>query len=111
MLYCSAHCAIFCTALFCAATLLQISQRYRDAADVSTSSALSPHVYALAEQAYRSLVLEATSQCCVISGESGAGKTESSKYFVQHILNAASSHEMNLNSKIQQVREDVTAGA
>ena len=98
---------IYSTASCCAtaySTLLQISQRYHDAADVS-SSALSPHVYALAEQAYRSLVLEATSQCCVISGESGAGKTESSKYFVQHILNAASSHEMNLNSKIQQVRE------
>ena len=65
---------------------------------------LPPHIFGLAEQAYNGLLVEQRSQCCIISGESGAGKTESSKYFVQHLLGVAQSEESNLNVRIQQVR-------
>ena len=37
---------------------------------------LQPHIYALAEDTYRSLLTEHEAQCVIISGESGAGKTE-----------------------------------
>ena len=46
---------------------------------------------------------EARSQCCVISGESGAGKTETCKLLVQQLLFLSESKDMELNIKIEQV--------
>jgi myosin-5 len=39
-------------------------------------SRLSPHVYAMAEEAWSSMMREAKNQSILVSGESGAGKTE-----------------------------------
>ncbi|KAL5004245.1 hypothetical protein ScPMuIL_017701 [Solemya velum] len=64
---------------------------------------LPPHIYAMAERAYKALIGDSCSQCCIISGESGAGKTESCKLFIQQLLRVASSDENNLNNKINQV--------
>ena len=41
---------------------------------------VAPHIFATAEAAYRAMLLEADHQCVIISGESGAGKTEASKH-------------------------------
>ncbi len=46
---------------------------------------LKPHIYALADDAYRSLKEKNRDQCVIITGESGAGKTESSKLIMQYI--------------------------
>ena len=39
----------------------------------------------------------------MISGESGAGKTETAKYIIGHIISHCSSHKPNLQERILQV--------
>ncbi|XP_060082703.1 unconventional myosin-XVI-like [Ylistrum balloti] len=63
---------------------------------------LPPHVYAVAERAHQCLMRDRAAQCCVISGESGAGKTETCKFIIQHLSRIAGSDESSLNSKINQ---------
>nr|XP_043611344.1 myosin-14-like [Erigeron canadensis] len=46
---------------------------------------LNPHPYAIADSAYRQMVNERTSQSILVSGESGAGKTESTKNLMQYL--------------------------
>jgi len=61
-----------------------------------------PHVFALAEDTYRALLSERADQCVIISGESGAGKTEASKKIMQYI--AAVSGE---GKEIVRVKEQI----
>lgn len=48
-----------------------------------------PHLYAIADRAYRLCVVDRRDQSIVISGESGAGKTESAKFVVHYLAQAA----------------------
>ena len=52
---------------------------------------LSPHVYAVADCAYDALRAENVSQSILVSGESGAGKTETAKLIMQYIAHTSSS--------------------
>ncbi|KAL0994280.1 hypothetical protein UPYG_G00120170 [Umbra pygmaea] len=45
---------------------------------------ISPHIYAVSDNTYRALRTERKDQCILISGESGAGKTEASKKILQY---------------------------
>ena len=46
---------------------------------------LQPHVFAVAEDAFRAMLTHAEPQCVLVSGESGAGKTEAAKRVLQYI--------------------------
>ncbi|XP_029309777.1 unconventional myosin-IXb isoform X2 [Cottoperca gobio] len=50
---------------------------------------LSPHIFAIADVAFRAMLSRQVNQCIVLSGESGSGKTESSSYLI-HCLTALS---------------------
>ncbi|XP_051890313.1 unconventional myosin-X [Pristis pectinata] len=62
------------------------SEKYRSC----SKDSLPPHIFAVADRAYQSmlgrLATGPKNQCIVISGESGAGKTESTKLLLRQIM-------------------------
>ncbi|CDH15041.1 probable Myosin-2 [Zygosaccharomyces bailii ISA1307] len=56
---------------------------------------LEPHLFAIAEEAYRMMKNDKKNQTIVVSGESGAGKTVSAKYIMRYF---ASVEEENSNA-------------
>ncbi len=53
-----------------------------------------PHVYALADNMYRNMTIDDESQCVIISGESGAGKTVAAKFIMNYISQVSGSSEV-----------------
>lgn len=48
-----------------------------------------PHIFAMADQAFRNLVEEGMDQSILVTGESGAGKTENTKKVIQYLTAVA----------------------
>uniref|UniRef100_A0A3Q3H118 Myosin, heavy chain 11a, smooth muscle n=1 Tax=Kryptolebias marmoratus TaxID=37003 RepID=A0A3Q3H118_KRYMA len=52
-----------------------------------------PHIYAIADNAYRNMMQDREDQSILCTGESGAGKTENTKKVIQYLAVVASSHK------------------
>ncbi|XP_069047374.1 myosin-IIIa isoform X4 [Lepisosteus oculatus] len=68
-----------------------------------------PHIFAVADIAYQSMVSYSADQCIVISGESGAGKTESAHLLVQQLTVLGKANNRTLQEKILLVNNLVEA--
>ncbi|XP_061650737.1 myosin IEb isoform X1 [Phyllopteryx taeniolatus] len=59
-----------------------------------------PHVYALADDVYRNMMIDSENQCVIISGESGAGKTVAAKYIMSYVSKVSGGGD-----KVQHVKD------
>ncbi|OAQ73422.1 myosin-1 [Pochonia chlamydosporia 170] len=66
---------------------------------------MPPHVFAIAESAYYNMKAYHDNQCVIISGESGAGKTEAAKRIMQYIANVSGEQ----SGDIKKIKEMVLA--
>ena len=64
-----------------------------------------PHVFAVAESSYYNMKAYKDNQCVIISGESGAGKTEAAKRLMQYITSVSGGSD----SRIQRTKDMVLA--
>ena len=66
---------------------------------------VAPHVFAIAESSYYNMKAYQENQCIIISGESGAGKTEAAKRIMQYIASVSGGRD----SSIQKIKDMVLA--
>ncbi|XP_061885821.1 myosin IEb [Entelurus aequoreus] len=59
-----------------------------------------PHIYALADNVYRNMMIDCENQCVIISGESGAGKTVAAKYIMSYVSKVSGG-----GAKVQHVKD------
>ncbi|KAK3423083.1 hypothetical protein EUGRSUZ_G03419 [Eucalyptus grandis] len=60
---------------------IQMMEQYKGA----PFGELSPHLFAVADTSYRAMIYEQQSQSILVSGESGAGKTETTKMLMRYL--------------------------
>ncbi|MCJ8736139.1 hypothetical protein PDJAM_G00255520 [Pangasius djambal] len=62
---------------------------------------MDPHIFAVAEEAYRQMARDERNQSIIVSGESGAGKTVSAKYAMRYFATVSgSSTETSVEEKV-----------
>ncbi|XP_028285776.1 unconventional myosin-Va-like isoform X2 [Parambassis ranga] len=62
---------------------------------------MDPHIFAVAEEAYKQMARDEINQSIIVSGESGAGKTVSAKYAMRYFATVScSSGEANVEEQV-----------
>ncbi|CAD5118433.1 DgyrCDS7142 [Dimorphilus gyrociliatus] len=62
-----------------------------------------PHIYSIALRAYSAMCRSNENQSVIISGESGSGKTENTKFLLQHLTHLGKAPDKRLQHKILQL--------
>ncbi|GMG21692.1 unnamed protein product [Ambrosiozyma monospora] len=62
-----------------------------DSSHLTRSSSVKPHIFATSEEAFQNLKNNKQDQSILVTGESGAGKTETTKKVIQYILQVSTS--------------------
>ncbi|OCH86667.1 hypothetical protein OBBRIDRAFT_890343 [Obba rivulosa] len=79
----------------------EVLQRYKG----KNRLEVPPHVFSIAESAYYNMNAYHENQCVIISGESGAGKTEAAKRIMQYVAAVSGGQD----SSIQEIKDMVLA--
>ncbi|KAG5357082.1 Myosin-2 [Yarrowia sp. C11] len=79
-----------------------------------TRGELEPHLFAIAEDAYRCMLRDKKDQTIVVSGESGAGKTVSAKYIMRYFATvedplAPRKRDVSQGDSLSHVEEQILA--
>uniref|UniRef100_A0A1A8EP02 Myosin VAa n=1 Tax=Nothobranchius korthausae TaxID=1143690 RepID=A0A1A8EP02_9TELE len=62
---------------------------------------MDPHIFAVAEEAYKQMARDERNQSIIVSGESGAGKTVSAKYAMRYFATVSgSASDANIEEKV-----------
>ncbi|XP_033629004.1 myosin-IIIb-like isoform X1 [Asterias rubens] len=75
------------------------SELYRHA----SKQANPPHIFGMADSTYQALLFHNHNQCLIVSGESGAGKTESANLLVQQLTKLGKAINRSLEQRVLQV--------
>ncbi|WEW55954.1 class II myosin [Emydomyces testavorans] len=66
-----------------------------------------PHIFAMADQAFRNLVEEGENQSILVTGESGAGKTENTKKVIQYLAAVAASESKTGSKQLSNLSQQI----
>ena len=97
------------------ANILIAINPYKDLSRLYTSEAIKsyygkslgtmpPHVFAIADKSYRDMRSNRQSQSIIVSGESGAGKTESAKYLLKYLTESYGTKTGVLEARLNQCK-------
>ncbi|KAL3981567.1 Myosin-10 [Acanthocheilonema viteae] len=68
---------------------------------------MPPHIFAIADTAYRSMLQEREDQSILCTGESGAGKTENTKKVIQYLAYVAGATRQSKNNSPSKQKQDL----
>ena len=68
------------------------SEEWSQLYSTSVTDDLTPHIFRVAAKAFNAILQTKKDQVCVISGESGAGKTECTKLIIYQVSRCFKSH-------------------